>query len=61
MTTPGIDAESVQERMRNLLENASKLSKDTTRSLASLTEETQALAEEATEIDQTDVSPNTNG
>ena len=47
--------------MKNQLENASKLSKATTRSLATPTEETQALAEEATELDQTDVSPNTNG
>ena len=61
MTTPDIDAEAAKARMRNQLNNAAAIRKATAKALAAVTEETQALAEEAAEADQEDVAPNTNG
>ena len=61
MTIPNIDADSARERMRNQIRNAALLNKATTRAIAESQEETQALAEEAQEFDQSDTPPNTNG
>ena len=61
MTTPDIDAEASKARLRNQLNNAAALRQATGRALSATQEETQALAEEATEFDQEDFAPNTNG
>ena len=61
MTTPDIDADAAKARLRNQLNNAAAIREAVAKALSAPQEETEALAEEAVEFDQTDSSPNTNG